>query len=95
MKCVCPLAGYCKTHQRKMTAATHGLCRSSDAYFDAFQNDLQRGRNKARDGEGKRPTPCTGCVKRKETLNAVLPGLGDAVEAVTTATGIKAWWEGQ
>jgi hypothetical protein len=99
MKCVCPLAGYCNTHQRKMTPAMHGLCRSSDAYFDAFQVDLAKGRNKPSKASRSpsdvipRPTGCSGCQKRKAVLNAIRPGLGDAVEVVTTATGIKDWWE--
>lgn len=32
--------------------------------------------------------PC-GCDKRKAWLNNVIPGAGDLVEAITTATGIK------
>lgn len=32
--------------------------------------------------------PC-GCDKRKAWLNSVVPGAGDAVEWVTTKTGIK------
>ena len=32
--------------------------------------------------------PC-GCDKRKAWLNSVVPGAGDLVEAITTATGIK------
>lgn len=32
--------------------------------------------------------PC-GCDKRKAWLNSVIPGAGDAVEWVTTKTGIK------
>ncbi len=33
---------------------------------------------------------CGGCSKRKAALNKLIPGAGDVVEAITTATGIKA-----
>lgn len=36
---------------------------------------------------------CVGCEKRKEIMNKIIPGSGDLAEKVTTATGIKDWWE--
>lgn len=38
--------------------------------------------------------PC-GCDKRKAWLNSVIPGAGDAVEWVTTKTGIKRLVQGE
>ena len=84
MKCRCPVAQYCKTHQREMSPALHKLCQSGDGYFEAFQADLQRSEDGSSSG--------CGCEKRRRWLNKKTGSLklGDKVEAVTKATGIKA-----
>lgn len=62
----------------------HNVSRSQsgDGYFEAFQADLQR-------SEGGSSSGC-GCAERKKWLNEKIPGAGDLVEKITTATGIKA-----
>jgi len=42
-----------------------------------------------------RPRRGCGCQKRRQRLNGLIPGLGDAVELVTRWTGVKRlveWW---
>lgn len=42
-----------------------------------------------------RPRRGCGCQKRKNWLNGLIPGLGDAVELITRWTGVKRlveWW---
>lgn len=34
--CQCPLASYCETHQRQMTARQHAQCRDEPGMFAAF-----------------------------------------------------------
>jgi hypothetical protein len=43
MKCQCPAAGYCHTHQRQMSVTRHRQCSTEPGYYEAFQLDLQRG----------------------------------------------------
>ncbi|MGC1274351.1 MAG: hypothetical protein WBC44_11645 [Planctomycetaceae bacterium] len=76
-----------------MTKAEHSLCRKADTYFSAFQADRQRGRTSpAKPVTSTTPTGCSGCEKRKAWLNERSGPLklGDKVEAITKATGIKA-----
>lgn len=44
-------------------------------------------------GPNPKKETCGGCQKRKEWLNKMIPGSGDLVEKITTATGIKAFVE--
>lgn len=88
-KCQCPIAGYCKTHHRTMSAARHRQCQTEPGYFEAFA----QAREQADSFIGppippKKPRGC-GCQKRKEKMNAIIPKSGDAVEWFTTKTGIK------
>jgi hypothetical protein len=35
--CVCPVAGWCETHGRKMSEGLHRACRERPGYFEALQ----------------------------------------------------------
>lgn len=40
--CQCPLAGYCSTHGRVMSAVRHRQCREQRGYFEAFAKSAGR-----------------------------------------------------
>lgn len=69
--CVCPLAGYCETHKRTMSAVRHAECRDKPGFFEAFQIGLAR-----RNGEPlPAPKPVTlDCVHRGDVIRQ---GVGD------------------
>lgn len=35
-RCVCPLAGWCETHGRRMSEVRHRQCRDEPGYYEAF-----------------------------------------------------------
>lgn len=90
--CQCPLSGFCPTHQRHMSETRHFECSTRPGYFEAFQAAKKPQVTQTPDKPSK---SCTGCQKRKDKLNNLAPSfrLGDRVEAVTRATGIKTAWE--
>lgn len=90
-QCQCPIAGYCTTHGRRMSETRHHQCHDEPGYYEAFAKGRERA--PAFIGPPRPGKPCTGCNKRKKIANKIIPGLGNAIEAFTEVTGIKAWWE--
>lgn len=40
--CKCELAGWCETHQRKMSETRFNECKNKPGYFEVFQQDLAK-----------------------------------------------------
>ena len=74
MKCQCKKAGYCEQHKRTMSEDMHDLCQRSDRHFAMFYAQRDR-----------RIKPV---IKFRDEASSHR-GLGDTIEAITTATGIK------
>lgn len=80
MNCVCPVAGYCETHRRKMSALRHRQCRDEPGYFDSFQSDLRKQSRREIDGIG--PNNGATCIHRGEPDGTAKCGCGNGRKTV-------------
>ncbi len=95
-QCQCPAAGFCRTLGRNMSHARWQECQTSEAYREMFRREASEGKYRGKVypapivvGKPAKPGKPCGCDRRKRWLNSIVPGLGTAVEVLTTVTGVK------
>lgn len=81
--CVCYEGGWCDRHGVKKSDRMHELCQTRQNYWEAWEQGIGPGQKSRglgdtvakviRTATAGLVTPCGGCVKRKEKLNALMP----------------------